>query len=79
MCLICRTDCDKCHPKFTTCPICGNQVNVDFPKCFHCHEPITKETKDAAQREWDERRLAQVERARKQRSTDRHEESISDH
>lgn len=51
-CWICSPACDKCQPKFFTCPHCAGSAFFAFDECPACKGPVTDEDRRAGLAEW---------------------------
>lgn len=51
-CLVCRPSCEKCRPKFFTCPGCGRRISVEPMRCPFCKREVTQGDRETLLAEW---------------------------
>ena len=54
-CWVCLPGCDKCRPKFFTCPHCGGLAYFSLDKCPVCRNPVSETDREKGLSEWQER------------------------
>lgn len=62
-CLACMPDCDKCKPKFISCPDCGMRCTLKDAACTQCGHDFTLAEKKLAREQWIERLKTRVSAA----------------
>jgi ribosomal protein L37E len=56
MCLFCELSCEKCKPKYLTCPLCSAKVFMYLPECSSCGIALTEESRQQAWDDWRRKR-----------------------
>lgn len=59
-CFACMPDCDKCIPKFVTCPDCSARCMLKDDSCERCGHILTATEKKLARDQWLQRLKTRV-------------------
>ena len=57
-CLVCIPACDRCQPKYFTCPSCGGLAFFKIEACPACSYEHTKHDRERGMEEWRAKRDA---------------------